>query len=398
MPDSTPPVKLVIFDLDGTLIQTETLVLAVARDVVKSHGKELTEEAIAASLGRRPLDAWQAVADLLGIEKTAQELFNQSEPLLTNRWHEAGILPGALRLVRHLRSSGIPLALATSTSRPTLARKLSSKAELREAFDIISCGDDVDVIRGKPAPDCFQLVARRHGVDPAHCLVFEDAPCGVQAATAAGMRVVVIPSLRNSSEHFLPNSEGTAGVVEVLPSLLAFHPERHGLPPFTDFIGETVPLDAVWRISGTVVRGFGRGSKQLGIPTANLDAASLAGALAEAVTGIYAGWAALGDSSTAYPMVMSVGWNPVFDNKEKTCEPWLLHDFGEGASFYGTEIRLVAVAFIRPEANFPSLEALVERIHKDADVAKEALRHEEYKRYCEDEFLLKAGGAAAVDN
>ena len=392
MADSTSPIELVIFDLDGTLIQTETLVLAIARDVVNSHGKELTEEAIAASLGRRPLDAWQVVADLLGIDKTSQELFDQSEPLLTDRWHEAGILPGALRLVTHLRSAGIPLALATSTSRATLARKLSSKPTFRESFDTVCCGDDAEVVRGKPHPDCFLLVAQSRGVDPSRCLVIEDAPCGVQAATSAGMRVVVVPSLRSAGDSFEANSQASSGVVEILPSLLTFHPEKYGLPAFTDYVGETVPLDAVWRISGTVVRGFGRGSKQLGIPTANLDAASLAGALAETVTGIYSGWAALGDSEVAYPMVMSVGWNPVFGNKAKTCEPWLLHDFGENATFYDVEIRLLAVAFIRPEANFPSLEALVERIHKDAEVTKEALTYEQYKQYSEDPFLKPGGG------
>ena len=82
---SAPPVKLVIFDLDGTLLETETLVLSVARDVVRAHGKKLTEEAIAASIGRRPVDAWQMVADILGIECSAEQLFSESEPLLVNR-------------------------------------------------------------------------------------------------------------------------------------------------------------------------------------------------------------------------------------------------------------------------------------------------------------------------
>lgn len=178
-------------------------------------------------------------------------------------------------------------------------------------------------------------------------------------------------------------------MVEILPSLLAFHPERYGLPPFSDFIANTVPLDPVWRINGTVVRGFGRGSKELGIPTANLDAASVHVALAEAVTGIYGGWASLGvDSSEnkVYPMVMSVGWNPVFKNKEKTCEPWILHDF-KGKSFYGECIRLVVVTFIRPEANFESVDALVARIHKDAEVTLEALKHPQLEQYMHDGFL-----------
>jgi FAD synthase len=64
-----------------------------------------------------------------------------------------------------------------------------------------------------------------------------------------------------------------------------------------------------------VVRGVGRGSRELGIPTANLDPLSFREVLAEAVTGIYAGWASVGPSAAVYPMVMSVGFNPHFANK-----------------------------------------------------------------------------------
>jgi HAD superfamily hydrolase (TIGR01509 family) len=190
-----PPVRLVILDLDGTLIQSETLVLDVAREVVRSHGRELTDAAVAASTGRRPLEAWQAVVDLLGIPASAEALFAQSEPLLTHRWHEAPLLPGAARLVGHLAAAGVRLALATSTSRATLARKLADKPQIMAAFEHVVCGDDAAVANGKPAPDCFLAVAAAAGVPPEECLVIEDAPCGVQAGVAAGMRVVVVPSL-----------------------------------------------------------------------------------------------------------------------------------------------------------------------------------------------------------
>jgi hypothetical protein len=66
-------------------------------------------------------------------------------------------------------------------------------------------------------------------------------------------------------------------------------------------------------------------------------------------------------------------------------EPWLLHDFAE--DFYGVELRLVVVGYIRPEANFVSLEALVERIHKDGRIAKAALDMTPYSQYAEDPYL-----------
>ncbi|KAF5180301.1 Pentatricopeptide repeat-containing protein [Thalictrum thalictroides] len=70
-------------------------------------------------------------------------------------------------------------------------------------------------------------------------------------------------------------------------------------------------------------------------------------------------------------MVMSIGWNPYFNNTEKTMEPWLLHDFSE--DFYGEELRLAIVGYIRPEANFPSLESLISKIHEDRKIAENAL-------------------------
>ncbi|XLS81497.1 hypothetical protein HN51_047328, partial [Arachis hypogaea] len=92
--------------------------------------------------------------------------------------------------------------------------------------------------------------------------------------------------------------------------------------------------------------------------------------LAEHPSGIYFGWAGL-SSRGVFKMVMSIGWNPYFDNKEKTIEPWILHKFDE--DFYGKELWLIIVGYIRPEANFPSLESLIAKIHEDGEIAEKAL-------------------------
>lgn len=69
--------------------------------------------------------------------------------------------------------------------------------------------------------------------------------------------------------------------------------------------------------------------QELGIPTANLSEDSIGGSLGSAVTGIYYGWASVGPAAVAHQMVMSVGFNPFYQNSIKTCEPWLLHEFAE---------------------------------------------------------------------
>jgi FAD synthase len=67
--------------------------------------------------------------------------------------------------------------------------------------------------------------------------------------------------------------------------------------------------------------------QELGIPTANISAEAIGSALADAVTGIYYGWASVGASARVHMMVMSVGYNPFYGNTAKTCEPWLLSTF-----------------------------------------------------------------------
>nr|GEW97429.1 bifunctional riboflavin kinase/FMN phosphatase [Tanacetum cinerariifolium] len=191
------------------------------------------------------------------------------------------------------------------------------------------------------------------------------------------MDVVAVPSLPKQSHLY---TEAT----EVINSLLDLRPENWGLPPFEDWIDGTLPLEP-WHIGGPVIKGYGRGSKVLGIPTANLSVEGYASVLAEHPAGVYFGWAKL-STRGFYKMAMSIGWNPFFNNTEKTIEPWLLHKFDE--DFYGEELHLVVVGYIRPEANFPSLETLVAKIHEDGKIAENAL---ELPLYAKIAMLMRFG-------
>lgn len=385
-----------IFDLDGLILDTESLCVDVATQVLQRYGKTLTQAAHRAALGKRPLDCWRDVAAELGLQGqvTPEQLVAESEPLLAARWADVRPLPGARRLLEHLQSCGAKVAIATSTSRATFDKKLAKKPWMRELFQAAVCGDEV--VHGKPAPDVFVAAVQQLGVDPTQCLCFEDAPSGVVGAVAAGMQVVVVPSMVGAQEdEFKGEGNGQAadgskggGVSEVLPSLLAWDPTRYGLPAFKDLIESVIPLNPAFYIKGKVVKGFGRGSKELGIPTANVDADALRHSLAEAVTGIYCGWASIGDSGQVYKMCMSIGWNPFYNNTFKTAEPWILHDFDK--PFYDQDIRLVVCGYVRPEANFSSLEALITRINKDGEVSKEALSRPELESFAADSFLQPA--------
>ncbi|KAL0118571.1 hypothetical protein PUN28_009321 [Cardiocondyla obscurior] len=102
---------------------------------------------------------------------------------------------------------------------------------------------------------------------------------------------------------------------------------------------------------GSIVKGFGRGSKELGIPTANLLESVISSLPKELNTGIYYGWASL--RGEVYKMVASIGWNPYYKNEKKSLEVHLIHTFPE--DFYGEELKVIITGYIRPEKDFSSL-------------------------------------------
>eukprot|EP00042_Codosiga_hollandica_P024914 m.107740 g.107740 ORF g.107740 m.107740 type:complete len:147 (+) comp51709_c0_seq3:90-530(+) len=123
-------------------------------------------------------------------------------------------------------------------------------------------------------------------------------------------------------------------------------------------------------LQGTVIKGFGRGSKELGIPTANLDDSVIDALPASMTQGIYYGWAQVA-GDVVRKSVMSIGWNPFFKNEKRSAEVHLLHKFD--ADFYGRELRVLVLGHIRSEKNFSSLDELIQAIQEDIRIASEAL-------------------------
>jgi len=119
-----------------------------------------------------------------------------------------------------------------------------------------------------------------------------------------------------------------------------------------------------------VVKGFGRGSKDLGIPTANFPEAVVDELPDEVTTGVYYGWAQV-DKGEVYKMVMSIGWNPFYQNKKKSAETHILHKFS--SDFYNSTLSLIITGFIREEKNYNSVEDLVADINNDISIAKSLL-------------------------
>ncbi|XP_064549755.1 putative riboflavin kinase [Drosophila montana] len=136
--------------------------------------------------------------------------------------------------------------------------------------------------------------------------------------------------------------------------------------------------------SGEIVRGFGRGSKELGIPTANL-ALDVVKSLPESLhTGVYYGWSNV-NNGEVYKMVLSVGWNPFYNNKEKSVETHMLHKFD--CDLYGQTLKICIVGYLRPEKNFDSLDDLIKVIKSDIEEAKTLLDKPENRKLQENPFF-----------
>eukprot|EP00123_Amoebidium_parasiticum_P005847 comp16939_c0_seq1/m.15525 comp16939_c0_seq1/g.15525 ORF comp16939_c0_seq1/g.15525 comp16939_c0_seq1/m.15525 type:complete len:183 (-) comp16939_c0_seq1:663-1211(-) len=124
-------------------------------------------------------------------------------------------------------------------------------------------------------------------------------------------------------------------------------------------------------LSGEITMGFGRGSRELGIPTANLPEDVVEAIPDGLVKGVYFGWATLDGKGPVHKMVVSIGWNPFYQNVKKAAETHIMHKFD--GDLYERELRIVCLGWIRDEQSFASLDDLIEAIDDDIRLAEEAL-------------------------
>lgn len=193
-PPSTAPIRALIFDMDGLLIDSEPFAELALTALLRRHGYQLRPGLMERTLGRRLPEAMALVAETYNLSVPLPELIETYDQLrLAALRGHLRPMPGAAALIAFGREAGLALALATS-SRRLHADVSLAEAQLAGLFDAEVTGDEIE--RGKPEPDIFLLAASRLGVEPAACVVLEDAPAGVAAAVAAGMRCVCVPNAK----------------------------------------------------------------------------------------------------------------------------------------------------------------------------------------------------------
>ncbi|KAL4002606.1 Haloacid dehalogenase-like hydrolase family protein [Acanthocheilonema viteae] len=224
----------IIFDLDGLLLDSETIYTNVNTELMKSYGREYTMELKTKTTGMKMNDAIQMMLEhehLIGTVNL-EDYRAKYLDLLGKHLPESRLLPGAMKLVRHFAKHKIPTAICSGSNTFEFNAKMKNQKELCDLIPLhVLTGDDPHVKKGKPAPDGFLETMRRFAVEPkstANVLVFEDSINGVCAALAAGMHVVMVPDLRYSN----PSEKYRDKVTLVLNSLEQFKPEMLGLPPY----------------------------------------------------------------------------------------------------------------------------------------------------------------------
>ncbi|KAI9574484.1 riboflavin kinase [Boletus coccyginus] len=187
---------------------------------------------------------------------------------------------------------------------------------------------------------------------------------------------------------FAPNSSQTSAAPLQANSFRTSRPNIAG----PDIPEERYPI----RLEGIVQHGFGRGSKDLGCPTANLPDESITHIAGIAKPGVYYGYARvypvsdppselLPEDLVVLPMAMSLGWNPFYKNQRMTAEIHIMHEFN--SDFYGCELKVLILGYIRPEFDYISREALIDDIDTDRRVALNSLARPGYEKYASDPFF-----------
>jgi HAD superfamily hydrolase (TIGR01509 family) len=219
MSDPTRP-RAVVFDLDGLLIDSESIFERAATDLLARRGlPPLAPEVLRHMLGRSAEVGFVFFREYYGLAESSTDLIAECRELFYAAIDVRGVplMPGAVELLAAVERRGLPTAIATSSRRPYLERVLGPHGVLgRFRFALTR----EDVTHCKPDPEIYRMAAARLTVEPGEMVVLEDSLNGMIAAKAAGARCVVVP-------HAVIIREELGAADAVLPSLAA--PELYEL-------------------------------------------------------------------------------------------------------------------------------------------------------------------------
>jgi len=205
------PIRAVVFDMDGLLVDTEALIRDIMVELVAARGAHLPPEVFKRMIGL-PAEASDAVArGHFGPDFPLDALYEDVSARIQAACEVGVALKAGVReILDHLDAVRIPRAICTSSSHAAVQRTLGPSGILPRFDAIVAAGD---YPRGKPNPDPFLTAAARLGVAPRDCLALEDSHNGIRAAHAAGMMTVMVPDLLEATDEM---REKTLAIAESL--------------------------------------------------------------------------------------------------------------------------------------------------------------------------------------
>ncbi|KAG5640764.1 hypothetical protein DXG03_007258 [Asterophora parasitica] len=264
-----PKIEYVLFDMDGLMIDSENVYTDVTNEILGQHGRQMTWDIKAGIMGKPEREAAEHLLSFFpDIPLTYESYLAQRNALQDAHWPKVLLLPGVRKLVQHLKTHNIPIAVATGSTRRNFELKTGHLGDVFDCFEgKVVCGDDEQYgMKGKPAPDIFLVAAREmlgknvgdnseacsagQETERAKGLVFEDGIPGMQAGKRAGMsgpsrncksfqRPTFILIRLFVTVIWVPDSNlldvytGSEQADQIHRSIEDFVPEEWGLPPYT---------------------------------------------------------------------------------------------------------------------------------------------------------------------
>lgn len=188
-------IKAVLFDMDGLMIDTESLSTEAFINSAKAQGYNMTKEETLKVLGFTKASIYQFWIDYFqGTNVDGKKLVDDHYEYIENVLYTVGPekMPYVEELLKYLRENNYKIAVASSSDTADIKNNLE-KTKLEKYIDEIASGAEVE--NGKPAPDVFLLAAERLDVDPKDCLILEDSKAGIKAGKASGAMVFMVPDM-----------------------------------------------------------------------------------------------------------------------------------------------------------------------------------------------------------
>jgi HAD hydrolase, family IA, variant 3 len=214
-------IKAVLSDMDGLMVDTESLSTEAFINSAKAQGYNMTKEETLKVLGFTKANIYQFWIDYFqGTNVDGKKLVDDHYEYIENVLYTVGPekMPYVEELLKYLRENNYKIAVASSSDTADIKNNLE-KTKLEKYIDEIASGAEVE--NGKPAPDVFLLAAKRLGVDPKDCLILEDSKAGIKAGKASGAMVFMVPDMftvdkecEDTADRILTNLGEVIGILE----------------------------------------------------------------------------------------------------------------------------------------------------------------------------------------